>query len=208
MKEFETFLPLFSGFYESYWSDQGDWMNEEFERINEIRNEKGLEPVEFDKIEWDWDKFYKDISISMCDTVSYFIESECGLTNKIIFQETRSPREYNFYSDSINCVIKFSPIQFYRLISKYKERINELINKRYTSRDGFISFYANSLQGWRDDYKCGYLDLGHAIGALLGFMLEIEHITEDMCYDDIAVNLEILNYNQLIGEPDSISNHI
>ena len=203
MKEFETFLPLFSGFYESIWSDQDDWMNEEFERINEMRSEKGLKPVEFDEIEWDWDGFYRDISVGMCDAVSWFIESECGLTNTITFQEIRSPREYNFCSDSINCTIRFSPIQFYRLISKYKERIDKLIEERYTSRDGFISFYANSLQGWRDDYKCGYLDLGHAIGALLEFMLEIEGIKESDCYGEIESSLEISNYNQVIGERDN-----
>ena len=200
MIEFETFLPLFSGFYESHWSNQDDWMNNEFERINEIRNEKGLKPIEFNEIEWDWDNFYRDISVSMCDTVSWFIEDACGLANKITFQEVRSPSEYNFRDDSINCIIKFSPIQFYRLISKHKEKINELLQKRYTSREGFISFYANSLQGWRDNYKHGYLDLDHAIGALLGFMLEIEGIRESYCYEDIESLLGISNYNEVMGE--------
>ena len=95
----ETYLPLFKGFYGSFFESEIDFQtNQEIERINQQR--EGLHPISFDNLEIDYHK----CNLEYCRQFTDFVESELnsnGIECKIVFQALNSPREYNFTNDSI-----------------------------------------------------------------------------------------------------------
>ena len=76
-------------------------------------------------------------------------------TLKAEYNLLTSPREYNFETDRIFIDIeKNHAIDFIKYIIKnYKKELEKKIKDRFTSRDGFISFYKNSLDLWIYDYS-------------------------------------------------------
>ncbi len=71
------------------------------------------------------------------------------------FNLLTSPREYNFQTDRIFIDIeKNHAIDFIKYIIKnYKEKLEEKIKQRFTSRSGFWSHYKNGLDLWTQDYS-------------------------------------------------------
>ncbi len=66
------------------------------------------------------------------------------------FESFKSPKEYNFSTDIIYVLIELKQVEAMRnAISD--EALNELIHEKFTSRSGFISFYANDLAEWPTD---------------------------------------------------------
>src|SRR5690606_26269592 len=68
------------------------------------------------------------------------------------FESLDSPREYNFCTDRIFCYIPLESAKRLFVISAKgnHKRLKEVIRERFTSRDGFISFYSNNLEEWLD----------------------------------------------------------
>ena len=78
------------------------------------------------------------------------IESHIGLKLNLVFDEVVSPREYNFSTDRLFCKMPFTSLE---LLWNYSSEDNhatlkEAIADRHTSRDGFFSFYPNTLDAW------------------------------------------------------------
>lgn len=175
MKNIKTFLPVFSGFYNTIW--EFDYERLEYE-IKEQRKENGLySEIDFDDIDIDFTQYMDDIAKSFCERLqgelSDFVES-------ITFENVYSPKAYNFSNDSVNVSIVPKTDNIKDFIYKHKEDFSEYLKNKYTSCDGFISYHANDFETWENETN-NFTDFSaneHFLGSILQFICDIEDITE------------------------------
>lgn len=78
---------------------------------------------------------------------------------KMVFESLSSPKEYNFTTDRIFCTINLEEImRIYAATDK--DCLSGLIKDKFTSRDGFSSFYSNDLEAWGDVSAWDHNQLG------------------------------------------------
>lgn len=72
---------------------------------------------------------------------------ETGIKLNAKFSGLDSPRSYNFTTDRIFVKIPLRAVkELYKLVGV--EKLGSAIKERFTSYDGFMSFYDNSLEAW------------------------------------------------------------
>ena len=158
MNKLESTIP-FDGFYESFISadidhqigQQIEWdtdiydLNEDEQQILWDNYLSVNRSYFYNQIAEDYTNFY-------IDALNERLE---GFTLKATYKFFTSPREYNFSTDRIFIEIEENhAIDFIKYIIKnYKKELEKKIQDRFTSRDGFISSYKNSLDLWIDDYS-------------------------------------------------------
>lgn len=174
--KFETFLPLFTGFYETNF--EPDESNE-IESVNDIREIEGLNPIAFDQFQFD----YSDYSLEISKRCTSFLNDELtklGFVTAINFQKLVSPKEYNFSNDSINVEIELSKKNIKAINAFLKANIDEFeyfLKQTYTSCSGFISFHSTTPKEW---FPNEWIENPkHKLGAILGFICIMNEITED-----------------------------
>ena len=174
-KKIDTWLPVFTGFYNTIW--EFDYDNVIY-NINEDRQELKLHPINTDILEVDDSQYEYDI-------VESFIESlKMKLSDFIIdiqFQKIQSPKEYNFVNDSVDVSItpKIDKIKEY--IYNHLEDYKIYLKNQYTCYDGFISHYNNDFESWKEytDNFTNYSKHCHYLGSVLNFICEsLEDSTE------------------------------
>lgn len=185
----QSWLPYFSGFYNSFWEfDENDYRME-WDYINGIREENGLLPLETcPNFDIDTEKQCKNVGEYYCEKIEEKLK-EYELNMRISFEEMYSPREYNFSTDSINCTYILSKKTYKKLIAiieKYKVDFHNFIHDRYTSCSGFMSYYSNNGYDWISDLKT-YPDMPnseitHKFGQVINFVI---YILECETYNDI-----------------------
>jgi hypothetical protein len=109
---------------------------------------------------------------------------EVFTTDNFLFEDVRSPREYNFSTDRIFAELKdyYNQINFLRgYAAYYRSKFDYYLKERYTIRSGFISFYDNDVLLWEKKHND---DLDHnEIGDYICFFLINENDRkEDRCY--------------------------
>jgi hypothetical protein len=174
MKKYEVLLNCFSGFFESIHSEAFDSEEESI-----IENYPGHK--------WDDFKFTND-EVGYCKSYVAAISSEVGL--KMEFMELTSPREYNFSTDKISVWITNKELKVISSVLN-SETLKNLIKRRFTSRDGFSSWYSNDIEEWKvkkvQDWNC--VELGTLLDAWI-----IDFESKDY-YDD----LDYLGYEYCSG---------
>lgn len=179
-----TFLPIFPGFYNTIFEASNE--ESEIEEINRIREEKGLNEINYDDCIFD----YKEYELNVSKQCTNFVENELrSIFNSVIkveFEELISPRYYNYSNDSINVSIEIGK-KGIKEIKKYLiDNKNELETylERYKSCDGFISSYSHYSDVWINEYLEQIEDKVHILGAVLDFILrnEISEPELDMYY--------------------------
>lgn len=84
----------------------------------------------------------------------------------LVFEAMTSPREYNFETDRVFCDISEYALRRLSVISRNDSHktLEKVIKERFTSYDGFNSFYSNRLADWLenplenwDHNECGTL---------------------------------------------------
>lgn len=169
----KTFLPLFSGFYNTIW----DFETTDFENENDCI---------FDELVIDYNKYNNDVVLGICD----FVKNNCEFITTVELEGIKSPKEYNFYNNSANVTIDIDLVGFKKFIYANVETFETYFKNHYTSYDGFMSRYENTFEGWKVDTN-DFLDLdGHFLGALLDCYFEIKEITELYCYYDVDVYID------------------
>lgn len=151
MKKYEVRINFFSGFYnsihDSAFDNETDWIMEEY------------------------GKEYDDFNFK-CDYLAYAksyvsaISSEIGMELELC--DLVSPREYNFSTDVITVWMR--PKDLKKISSALDSpTLKDIIKKRFTSRDGFMSFYSNDINEWKEkpvkDWDC--VELGTLLDAWL-----------------------------------------
>ncbi len=178
----------------------------EIENINDTRRAKGLQEIEYDKIEWDYDGYCLEVS-RMCTSFIIKDLQVLGVIRSGVFQELKSPREYNFYNDSINVKFTLTPANVAKIkdyLKEHEEAFTKYLEDRYTSYDGFISRHSNNLEDWTVDIM-ETLTHKHRVGAVLQFILLNEEGADyelNQVYDYVQGNggyLTAANYEALTG---------
>src|SRR6185369_12257944 len=138
-KQIATWLPCFSGFYCTIWELE---MEEtyELEHINDERALKGLDPIEWNDVRFD----YNDYHMQVINGIARRLEAEHlkSFVTGIKVEKLVSPREYNFYNDSANITVTLTP-ENEKLILDYltthQTEFAASLKQDYTSCSGFIS---------------------------------------------------------------------
>lgn len=164
---YPTYLPAFHGFYESIYEPNFDGEAEHFNL-----------PRDFEFWEYfDYKAYHNAIAERLCDVVE---DRMSQFVKKIVYENLYSPREYNFTTDSINCTIVPKKRAIKKFLKEHEEAFKQYIHDHCTSRDGFISFTSNTLEGWKE-YTNNFTDYSEK-GLLLGFVLDF--IVEQMLEED------------------------
>lgn len=150
MKKLST-IP-FSGFYESLHDSALD------DALNDIfRDDRGIENDELVYRAWDsadWSTIRELYAKEYAENFAREFEIEA-----LEFESIKSPREYNFSTDRIFCYIDYS--ELCGIIKTFNPaEFSAFVRERFTSRDGFISFYPAELTEWGkietwDHNQCG-----------------------------------------------------
>lgn len=187
----DTWLPQFQGFYNSEYTeilyDEMSFFGfSEFYKI----------PPDKDFIDFiDLDLYYNNIGVFLCKATQ--IELSEFITS-IQFQSIRNPKYYNFENDSINCEIEFDENLVLDYLLENSIEFEKYIFERYSSRDGFTSFYSNNSADWLRIEDWGK----HQVGSIFEFILENEDILisiqneefDGFCSPSLFISHEILDY--------------
>lgn len=118
---------------------------------------------------FDNDKYKTKIQELAADFLTYEIDDNNGNEIKIEAGELYSPKYYNFDTDNIELTVEFDKVKLLEFIKKDIDNFNKFLKDNYTSYDGFLSFTANNVALWYDDYQN---DENTAIGALLTYLFK------------------------------------
>lgn len=188
-----TWLPVFPGFYGTLFTPDCDLSEDVSER-----KRRGELPAEYEW--WQGDNFDNaayslDVVKAACLAVFKMIPKEAGFV-QLEFEEIRSPKEYNFDNDAVNIIAHVDPDVFSKWFENYLAKhagdFAAYLKRRYSSRDGFISFYPNDTASWRET-TAGWTSFGksnsdlrsdlfgpHALGSILHFILTNENDEADL----------------------------
>lgn len=142
-----TVIP-FAGFYESIFSELAEsslfYITDSADNLNmEERDE--LAGLVYDV--QDFSALRDDIAKAYAESFSEWFKEETGFDLGLQFESMTSPREYNFTTDRIFCFIAPAVVDsLYRATDK--KILADIVKERFTSRDGFNSFYPNDLNQW------------------------------------------------------------
>ena len=179
-----TTLP-FSGFYNSKWSNELDNVENNFIE-NEAENDDILDESEISAIVDKCRQYGTQIQYVAQEYVDYFNETfkeEFGIALGLRFESMKSPREYNFTSDVIYAYIDEDVVR--RLLDDLEEsKLADMIRERFTSCDGFISFYPNRIERWKEKplEEWDYNEVGTVLEAYVAQVEDFEWgVYYEMC---------------------------
>lgn len=196
----ETYLPVFNGFYNTIWEYQHDNV---LYNINETRDENGLMPIEWDVLNIDHSQYEYDTVKNIIDVLKSELQD---FIYNIEFHSIKSPEKYNFKNDSVDVVIEPKIENIQKFIYDNLDSFKKYLKKTYTSYDGFISWYSNNFEDWKE-YTDNFTSFegSHYLGSILQFICEIEDITEFDIYESVQENIYCGNY--LINYDDCIKGY-
>jgi hypothetical protein len=137
----QAYIP-FAGFYHSVHDDSFDRAIEMMYTDDAGDTHSGLVNRAMEKIDW------REAHILYAKEFVERFAAAWSLPMK--FAELVSPREYNFTTDRILVNIDPVHIRFIR-DNVDADRLAKSLKEKFTSRDGFISFYSPDLADWPED---------------------------------------------------------
>jgi len=177
----ETYLPIFTGFYNSVW--QFDEENILY-NLNEDRENN----LSFEDLNINYREYEKDICKNLCNIIEKKLSQ---YVEKIEYQEIISPKYYNYKNDSINVLITPKIENIQKFIYANQKDFETYLKNRYTSYDGFISFYSNNFKDWESETK-NFTKLNinsHYLGSILDFVANTLQIEELDLYYSVMDNI-------------------
>lgn len=199
-------LPVFGGFYNSYWDGESD-QESELDDINIQREDKGLPPITWDMMEFNYTEFQNETSRKVTSVMEdWFIE--LGVAEALSFDELISPKFYNFETDRIFAWADISEKNIYCIkgyLLLYREEFAEYLEARHKSRDGFTSFYDYRIESW-DEKLEEFSELDHIeLCSIFGFILKNEDSELENSYNELGLYyavednyLSCSNYDELL----------
>ena len=146
----ETNIP-FAGFYYTRYdagldaalNSQVEWFESEYDLDKEQASEYAYILFRYT----DWRQAQGVIARYYVNAFNNCFKEWTDVDLKADFKQMISPREYNFETDRIFVMVDEAAIL--ALYDKVDEAtLRRIIEERFTSRSGFISFYSNSLDDW------------------------------------------------------------
>ena len=144
-----TAIPHFWGFYNGYdellqETLERDW---DFEGCGEPQFPDNIDDILYTMDGIDWAPVFKDFASYFVAHLSGQLERESGGVVSLTYESMQSPREYNFATDRVFVHITLQAAE-YMLKNTDKKTLADLVHDRFSSRDGFISFYSNDVADW------------------------------------------------------------
>jgi hypothetical protein len=135
----KTTIP-FAGFYYSiHNSNLDDAVEQMFSDDHGNVNEKLSERVQ---MECNWSKVFKEYAEAYCENFALHFK-----LSSLKFEDLDSPKYYNFSTDRVFAEIDLSEVV--RIVSEIElEDFLAHAKEKFTSRDGFSSFYSNDVADW------------------------------------------------------------
>jgi hypothetical protein len=205
LKEIVTRLPIFNGFYNTIFSID-NLISDRIEDINQTRLDNNLTLIDsnklFELIEVDNNEYQNDVAVECCNVIEHKLK-ELNLISSIKFNSVISPKEYNYINDRIDCTIELSQDNIIN-IKKYLELnstwFSQYLHSEYSSRNGFMSFYPNTVTGWIEltNNFTDYSDY-NTLYSVLDFICDTQNINIEYLYYEICdtINLNVLNSDVL-----------
>jgi hypothetical protein len=184
----DTYLPIFPGFYGTDFDEGDGFLESEMgEGFLESYPELADIPEGFVKEHfWDCVNYYMG-NLGVAQSATKAVESLLsGYVESIEFQELKRPKEYNFENDWINVRIVPKTGEISRCVEENWDGFVEWIRKRYSHRDGFMSFHPSDAAEWRESTK-GFVDFSgnpHYLGAVLDFIATVEGEDDDRLLEE------------------------
>lgn len=179
LRAYETYCPIFAGFYNTIFDESENFVESLLNDEQEFREHYNIP----EEMPWKYitDNFWEcvdyqggnlEVAQSVLEAIPKVFPD--GIIHAVEWQAMRSPREYNFANDSIDCKITVNLQALQNYIYENKAAFRGWIRERYTSRDGFISSYPNDFEGWVEDTE-NFTELdGHYLGSILDFVADLE----------------------------------
>ena len=183
----------FPGFY-------GSWLSSDLDNVEEreaeyLAEEHGLEASAAAELILDHMKYGTAHDYLARQWVEYFrnhVAETFDLQLDLTFESMTSPREYNFATDRIFCHISDEDVQvLFDAIPT--EVLRATIKARFTSYDGFMSFYSNDVDEWLEKplIEWDHNELGTLLEALVSqspeFISDVcMQMTESEVYDNAS----------------------
>ena len=137
----------FSGFYESFHSSEIDFIEEGILDGDPNYKMGDVLDVDYKKLHAWYASVYLEAFVEELQAL------HPALSNvNIEFKELVSPREYNFTTDVIYGEISKKDFTLLMMVVDVDDLQREISN-RFTSCDGFVSFYSNKLEEWDSDFS-------------------------------------------------------
>ena len=181
--KFSLSLPFFPGFYEtSLMNCDTDYfaIHEELDYYYHTEDGGNRMELTADDLDFDYAEYQKDVIDAF---IAAWKSHAPEIVEDVEFDAIDSPRYYNFENDRLFCFVTLKKgwqDEMRHFIALNYDWLQERIHKEWSSRDGFISFMDNDIDGWGeklfDECDTRY------IGTMIGYMMIIEN--EDI-YDDI-----------------------
>lgn len=221
MKAYETWLPCFPGFYESWlYNDEDetrafqftvDALFESFtrEKLPAELVQKYLSDHFFDEsmhsMKFGYPQYTRDCAVAFCDVVQDAIDGALELRSqtRVVFQGIKSPKTYNFETDSVNCKILTNWSAVLRYCREHGDAFAHYL-ERYKSRDGFWSYYSPDVADWMDPDA---MWTEHHPGAVLDFILR-DNLGEDADYLLCQRVLESVHLADYVDLPDGLEDFL
>ena len=132
----ESYVPLFTGFYNTCF-DIFEYMDEEdYQRLNN------------GEVEIDYDAFNRDSAIKLAEITESILKNN-GINIKVIPEKIVSPKYYNYSNDCANVCYEIDEDNMWKimklLVDNY-ESFSDYLKNKYTSCDGFWSSYSNKIE--------------------------------------------------------------
>ena len=146
-----TYLPGFPGFYNSvlefdYELSQSDIMEGFEDRFGSISD--GIRgAIEDDVLDYiDYSAYRTDVAIGCLEN---FVDAHPFVVSGR-FEGVASPKEYNFVNDSVDVELVINLKALQEFINNNADFVDAYLEDNFTSYDGFMSFYDNSEEAWRE----------------------------------------------------------
>lgn len=150
----------FSGFYESVHSGLID---HEIEQLFADRDtgEEGVIPEAFYLTDYCTKATFEAYAKDYLENFRTWLYLEINLDISLEFEKLYRPRFYNYQTDRIFAFISLEDARKLEVLAN-PLTLKAVIERRHTSRSGFISFYSNDLATWKSknlaEYDCNELE--------------------------------------------------
>ena len=194
MKTFKTYLPIFTGFYNTIFEPSSE--DCEIDYINDERKLLNLPKIDYDDCNFDYNTYNSNVMDSCIEYVENELK-DLGFKCTIKNQSLISPKYYNFSNDSINIDIDIDIDSLKKYLVDNLSEFQVYLSNKYTSCSGFISSYSNNALEWLNNEIENNSD--HCIGSILDFILnnEIEDCELQMFYSLTDCYISVENYDEL-----------
>jgi hypothetical protein len=160
--EVEINIPAFPGFYESELSSEID------RHIEQLFDYDASYCPEIPDDFWqevDYKKTHENVAKLWLEQYLWWLENKHDLKISMRWSEMISPREYNFTTDRIFAFVHLNDMaKAFRVAGT--EAVKEAAKARFTSYDGFASFYNPNIRSWGKLSTWDANQLGTILAAL------------------------------------------